>query len=184
MEWLQRLDGCGYYIPSRMIRFAVRKWRMVYKPLLSSLLTVPEAAGNTNFSVWRSSVQPRGKKLTYLVESTRKSTTINSRSDISWFQRAIKTKKVGSITGDMGCSHRSSRDGVGLSIVPSGSDVYSRSEDIDGGTEVGEVCDCIIERRSADSDGFFNTGRRGVARVLVLVSGGDNDCNAGRVKLR
>ena len=58
------------------------------------------------------------------------------------------------------------------------------SEDVDGDTEIGKAGLRIIEGRSSDSDRFLDAGRGGVARVLIVVSGGDDDSNTALEKLK
>ena len=69
---------------------------MAYKPLLSSLLTVPEATDSTEFSV--RSKELISKELTDFSENIVKSLGIDSRGDIGWGQSAVHTEEVGSET--------------------------------------------------------------------------------------
>ena len=83
----------------------------------------------------------------------------------------------------MRSSHGSSRDHIGLSIIPSGNDVQAGSEDINGSAIIGEAGPCITDIRSGDSDRLLSAGRRVVARVIVIVSGGYDDGDAAVIKL-
>ena len=80
--------------------------------------------------------------------------------------------------------HGSSRDHLGPPIVPSGNDVQAGSEDINGGTVIGEEGPLIIDIRSGDGDRLRNAGRGVVARVIVIVSGSYGDGDAAVVKLK
>lgn len=84
----------------------------------------------------------------------------------------------------MRSSHGGSRGNPCLAIVPGGNDFLTRSEDVEGGPEVGEVGYRIVEVRSTDGDSFTNTGWGDVARVLSIVSGGCDNGDTGIEKLK
>jgi len=81
-------------------------------------------------------------------------------------------------------SHGSSGEHFSSPIVPSGDDVQAGSEDVDGGTIIGEVGPRIIEIGSGDGDRLLDACRRVVARVIVIVSGSYDDGDAAVVKLK
>jgi len=124
------------------------------------------------------------KALTDVAENVLKRQFINSLSNLVWGQRAVEAEEVCGETSNVRSSHGSSRDHVGLPIIPSGNDVQAGSEDINGGTIVGEEGPLIIDIRSGDSDRLCNTGRRVVACIIVIVSSGDGDCDTVFIKLK
>ena len=84
----------------------------------------------------------------------------------------------------MRSGHGGSRDGFGLPVIPSGSDVQTGSENINGGAIIGELSPCVLDGRSGNSDRFSNASGRGVLRILVIVSGGYDDGNTTVIKLK
>ena len=124
------------------------------------------------------------KILTDTSENVLKRLFIDKLGDLGRGQRAVDAEEVRGKTSDVRSSHGSSRDHVGLPIVPSGNDVQARSPDINGCTEIGERGLCILDSRSADGDRLLNASGRVVAGVLVIVSGGYDDCDTAIVKLK
>ena len=124
------------------------------------------------------------KKLTDTSENVLKRLRVDKLGDLGRVQRTVGAEEVRGETSNVRSSHGSSRDHVGLPIVPSGNDVQTRSPDIDDGTEIGERGLCILDSRSANGDSLLNTSGRVFARVIVIVSGGDSDGNATVVKLK
>ena len=152
--------------------------------LLSNLLAVPSAAGGVDFSMQGSNMRHGTKKLTDVAKNVLKRLFVDNCGDLGWGQRAVETKEVCGETSNVRSSHGSSRDHVGPPIIPSGNDVQAGSEDVNGGTKIGEVSPFIIDIRSGDSDCLLNAGRRVVARVVVIVSSGHGDRDTMFVKLR
>jgi len=83
----------------------------------------------------------------------------------------------------MRSSHRSSVDGVSLPVIPGGSDVQAGSPDVNRGTVIGEAGLRIINGRGGNGDRLLDAGRRVVACVLVIVSGGYDDGDTAVIKL-
>jgi len=124
------------------------------------------------------------KQLTDTVQNIIKCSFIDDRSDLGWSQRAVDAEEVCGETGNVRSSHGSSVDGVGLPVVPGGSDLHSGSPDINGGTIIGEVGLRVIDIRSGDGDRLFSAGGRDVSRVLIFVSGGNDNGDTTVVKLK
>ena len=152
--------------------------------LLSNLLTVPAATGNADFSVWRSNTQCGVKKLTDTAENTIKCFFPDSHGDLAWGQSGVEAEEVCGEAGDVRSSHGSSAQDFGLPVFPGGSDVHAGSPDINGGTIIGEVGLRVIDIRSGDGDRLLSAGRRLAARILIIVSSGDDDGDATVVKLK
>ena len=148
------------------------------------MLTVPAATGNTDFSVRRSNTQHGEKKLTDTAENITQCLFINNLGNSGWGQRAVEAEEICGETSNVRSSHGSSVNGFSLPVIPGGSDVQAGSPDVDGGTPIREVGLCVIDSRSGDGDRLLNTGRRVVARVLVVVSGGHDDSDTAVVKLK
>jgi len=129
-------------------------------------------------------MQPEVKVLTDTTEKTILRFVADKLGDLAWRQSGIGAKEVRGKTSDVGGGHGGSRDGFGPSIVPSGSDVQAGSPDINWGTPVGEVGLLVSESRSSDSDCFLNPGGGVVARVFVVVSGGNDHGNTAIVELK
>jgi len=125
-----------------------------------------------------------GKKLTDATENIVECLVTDNLGDLGWGQTTVDAEEVRGKTSNVGGGHRGSRDGLGLSIVPGGSDVQARSPDVDGGTPVGELGLYIRDSRSSDSDRLPNTGGGEAAGVLVIVSCGYGDGNTAVVKLK
>jgi len=147
-------------------------------------LIVPSATGSAEFSPRRSNTQHEAKKLTDTTENTIKCLFIDNRGDFCRGQRAIETKEVCGETGNVRSGHGRSFVDVGLPARPGGYDVQAGSPDINGGTIVGEVGLRVIDVRSGDGDRLLNAGRRVVARVFVIVSGGYDYGDTAVVKLK
>jgi len=145
---------------------------------------VPPAVGGDHFSVRRSNTKPEAKVLTDTTEKTILRFVADKLGDLAWRQSGIGAKEVRGETSDVGGGHGGSRDGFGLSIVPSGSDIQAGSPDMDGGTPIGEIGLAIVESSSGDGDCFSNAGGGVVARVFVVVSGGNDDGNTAIVELK
>ena len=84
----------------------------------------------------------------------------------------------------MRSSHGSSREDSGPPIIPSGNDVQAGGEDFNGKSIIGEACPCITDIRSGDGECKLGAGRRVLARIIVIVSGGYDDGDAAVVKLK
>ena len=71
------------------------------------------------------------------------------------------TNKVCHQSSNMRSCHGGSRDGVGRGVtsVPGGDDVDTRTEDVNDLTVVGEVGDLVVDIGSTDGDGLRNTSR-------------------------
>jgi len=157
---------------------------MVYNPLLSSLLAVPEATGGGDFSIRRSNTQRGTKRLTDTTENVLKRQFIDGRGNLCRGQGAVEAKEVRGETSNVRSGHGSSRDHVGLPVVPGGDDVQAGGPDVNGGTKVGERGLCVLDSSSADGNRLLNTSGRVVARVTVIVSGSYDDGNTAVVKLK
>jgi hypothetical protein len=96
---------------------------------------------------------------------------------LGWLHRQV----VGQKTSNVGRSHRGTRDGVGgvLRADPGGQDVETGSEDVIALSEVGEVRTLVVQGGSTDSDGILSSGRRVVARVGIVVTGGNGKVDTG-----
>ena len=123
------------------------------------------------------------KILTDTSENVLKRLFIDKLGDLGRGQRGVDAEEVRGKTSDVRSSHGSSRDHVGLPIVPSGNDVQTRSPDIDGSTEIGEVGLDVGNGRSSDGNSLQNASGRVFARVIVIVSGGYDDGDAAVIKL-
>jgi hypothetical protein len=77
----------------------------------------------------------------------------------------------------VGRCHRGTGDGVDgvLAADPGGLDVKTRGEDVVALAVVGEVGTLIGESAGTDGDGLLGSGRRVVARVGVVVTGGNGE---------
>jgi len=129
-------------------------------------------------------MQYGGDKLTDTTENILKRSFVNNLGDLSWGQRAVDTEEVCDETSNVRSSHGCSRNGFGPPIIPSGSDVQAGSEDIDGGTIIGELGPCILDSRSGDGNRFPNTSGGGIFCVPIIVSSGYNDGNTAVGKLK
>lgn len=99
-------------------------------------------------------------------------------------QSPVKAEEVRDETSDVRGSRGSPRDGSGLPIfIPSGNGIQAGSEDVNGGTKIGEVGPHITDSRRSDGDRLLSVGRRGPPRVIVIVSSGCDDGNTAVVKL-
>ena len=124
------------------------------------------------------------KKLTDTSENVLKRLRVDKLGDLGRVQRTVGAEEVRGETSNVRSSHGSSRDHVGLPIVPSGNDVQTRSPDIDDGTEIGERGLCILDSRSANGDSLLNASGRGAVRVLIVVPGGYDDGDTAIEKLK
>jgi len=124
------------------------------------------------------------KKLTDIAEHAIKCFLLDYCGNFGRGQSAVEAEEVCGETGNVRSSHGSSVDGVSLPVFPGGRDVHACSPDIDNGAKIGEVGLRVIDVRSADGDNLFDAGRRGVARVLIIVSGGYDDGDTTVVKLK
>lgn len=109
-----------------------------------------------------------GERLDTLTESSRGTGT-------------LERDEVSSETSDVRASHGSSGDGVGSAVTadPGRLDQDTRSEDVEGGTEVGEAGAGISAAGGADgeSGGFGGGGE--VVGVGVVVAGCDDGEDSG-----
>ena len=174
----------GACIPSLSERSRWETENGFYSGLWSNLLTVPDAMGNAYFSVRGPNMQHRAKQLTDTTENAIECFFIDNRGDFGWGQSAVKAEEVCGETGNVRAGHGSSVVGIGLPVIPGGSDVQAGRPDINGSTIIGELGLRVIDSRSSDGDRLLNPGRRVVARVLVKVSSGYDDGDTAVVKLK
>jgi len=147
-------------------------------------LTVPAATGGADFSVCRPNMRHGGKKLTDTTENILERLGIDKLGDLGWGQSAVEAKEVCGETSNVRSGHGSSRDHVGLPVVPSGNDVQAGSPDVNGSTKVGERGPDVLDSGSADGNRLLNASGRVLARVIVTVPGGYDDRNAAVIKLK
>ena len=126
----------------------------------------------------------RRKKLTDATENVLERLSIDKLGDLGWGQRAVETEEVCGETSNVRGSHGSSRNHLGLPVVPGGDDVQAGSPDINGGTKIGEVGLDIQDSGSGDSNRLPNASGRVFARVIVTAPGGYDDGNTTVIKLR
>ena len=107
----------------------------------------------------------------------------NELGDLGWGQRTVEAEEVRGVTSNVRGGHGSSRDVLGLPVVPSGSHVQSGGPDVNGGTIVGEDGFGIIDGRGGNRDRLPDAGGRVPARVFVVVSSGHDNGNTAVVKL-
>jgi hypothetical protein len=93
----------------------------------------------------------------------------------------LEREVVGQKTSNVGRGHGGTRDGVGgvLRADPGGKDVETGGEDVVALSVVGEVCTLIKEGGGAHGDGVLSGGRGVIARVCVVVTGGNGEVDAG-----
>jgi len=75
-------------------------------------------------------MQRGGNALTDTTENTIERFIANKLGNLGWSQGGVDAEEIRSETSNVGDAHRSSGDGFGLSIIPSGSDVHAGSPDI------------------------------------------------------
>ena len=93
----------------------------------------------------------------------------------------LEGEKVGKETSNVRRGHRGTGDGVNgvLAADPGGLNVKTRGEDVVALAEVGEVGALVGESAGTDGDGLLSSGRRVVARVGVIVTGGNGEVDTG-----
>lgn len=93
----------------------------------------------------------------------------------------LKGEVVGQETSNVGRGHGGTRDGVGgvLRADPGGKDVETGGEDVIALSVVGKVGTLVREGGSTDGDSILSSGRRVVARVCIVVTGGNGKVDAG-----
>ena len=93
----------------------------------------------------------------------------------------LEGKKVGEETSNVGRSHRGTGDGVDgvLAANPGGLDVKTGSKDVVALAVVGEVGALVSESAGTNGDGVLSGSRRVVARVSVVVTGGNSEVDTG-----
>ena len=99
--------------------------------------------------------------------------------DLGGTQRTIEAEEVSDETGNMWGGHRSSGKGLGRPIVEGGNNVESRSPDVDARTEVRKRSLGVLNGGGGNGDSLFDASGRGVNSVLVLVSGSNDNSDAG-----
>ena len=99
--------------------------------------------------------------------------------NLSRAQRAIESEEISDETSNVGCGHRSSRKGLGRSVVGSGNDIETGGPDVDASTEVREIRLGVGDSGGSDSDGLPDPSRGDVDNVLVLVTGSNDNRDAG-----
>jgi hypothetical protein len=92
----------------------------------------------------------------------------------------LEGKHVGKKASNVRRSHRGTGDGVDgvLAADPGGLDVETGGEDVVALAVVGEVGTLIGESAGTDGDGLLGSGRGVVARVGVVVTGGNGEVDA------
>ena len=80
--------------------------------------------------------------------------------------------------------HRGSRQDLGRSVIEGRDYVKTRSPDVDAGTKVGEGSLSVVDGRGCDGDCLFDTCGGGIDSVLILVSRGDDNRDAGVEELK
>jgi hypothetical protein len=93
---------------------------------------------------------------------------------------ALKREDVSSKTSDVGSSHRGTRDGVGTAVEPSGEDSNTGGVNVDGASVVGKRGDAVRAVCGTDGEGRGLGGRRVVASILGIVTGGNSHENTSR----
>jgi hypothetical protein len=93
----------------------------------------------------------------------------------------LKRKEVGEKASDVRRGHRGTGDGVDgvLAADPGGLDVEAGSEDVVALAEVGEVSTLVSQSAGTDGDGLLGSSGRVVARVGVVVTGGNSEVDTG-----
>lgn len=93
----------------------------------------------------------------------------------------LEGKKVGKETSNVGRGHRGTGDGVDgvLAANPGGLDVKTGSKDVVALAVVGEVGALVSESAGTNGDGVLSGSRRVVARVSVVVTGGNSEVDTG-----
>ena len=93
----------------------------------------------------------------------------------------LEGKKVGKETSNVGRSHRGTGDGVDgvLAANPGGLDVEAGSKDVVALAVVGEVGALVSESAGTNGDGVLSSSRRVVARISVVVTGGNSEVDTG-----
>jgi hypothetical protein len=93
---------------------------------------------------------------------------------------ALKSENVGSQTGNVGSSHRGTRNGVGTAVEPGGQDGDTGGEDVDDGAVVGERSQSVRAVSGTDGeDSGLGSGRR-TGSIGTIVTGGIGEENTGR----
>jgi len=92
----------------------------------------------------------------------------------------LEGEHVGKKTSNVRRSHRGTGDGVDgvLAADPGGLNVKTRGEDVVALAVVGEVGTLIGESAGTNGDSLLGSGRRVVARVGVVVTGGNGEVDA------
>jgi hypothetical protein len=93
----------------------------------------------------------------------------------------LERKKVGKETSNVGRGHGGTRDGVDgvLAANPGRLDVKTRSKDVVALAVVGEVGALVSESAGTNGDGVLSGSRRVVARISVVVTGGNSEVDTG-----
>ena len=157
---------------------------MILQSVVEQLVDGAGSYGRWRFQYLQDEHATWRKKLTNTTKNVLKRLITDNLSDLCWGQSAVDAEEVCGETSNVRGSHRGSRDHIGPPIVPSGNDVQTRSPDIDGSTEIGEVGLDIGNGRSSDGKSLQNASGRVFARVIVIVSGSDSDGNTAVVKLK
>jgi hypothetical protein len=98
-------------------------------------------------------------------------------AEVARVRLGLQGKEVGQETGNVGRSHRGTRDGVDgvLAANPGGLNVQARGEDISALSVVGEVGTLVTKGGGTNGDSLLGRGRRVVARVGVVVTGSNSE---------
>lgn len=136
---------------------------------------VPRAEEGTGFQRQIQGSVRAGRSLTNTRNDVIQRLFLNRCVNLSGVQRAVETEQICDKTRNMRCRHGSSREDANRPIVESRNDIETRSPDVDTGSEVGEICLCVVNCRGRDGDGLRDAGRGGGGDILVIVSCGNND---------
>lgn len=99
--------------------------------------------------------------------------------DLSGAQGAIETKEVSDEASDMWGGHGSSGEALSRPVVESRDNIETRSPDIDAWTEVREGSLSVGDGGGADGNRLLDASGGTVDSVFVVVSGSDDNRNAG-----
>ena len=124
------------------------------------------------------------KQLTDTSENVLKRLFIDNLGYLGWSQSAVDAEEVCGETSNVRSGHGTSREHLGLPIIPSGYDINAGSVDINEGTIIGGGGHCILECRSGDGNRLPNAGRRVVLHVIVIAPCGYDDGDTAVVKLK
>ena len=104
--------------------------------------------------------------------------------DLSGAQSTIEAKEVSNETSDVWGSHGSSGEALSRSVVEGGDDIETRSPDVNARTEVREGSLGIVDGGGGNGDSLFDPSGGAIDSILVVISGGDDNRDAGVEELQ